>query len=239
MNLKDEIRKIASLQEIDSKIYDLSQKKDKDLPTELNKLKVEFEEKKKTLEIFAEKIKELQLKKKDRELELATKEEAIKKAQAQLYQLKTNKEYQAKLSEISSLKADASLLEEEVIKVLDEIEKAEAVSNEKKAALAGEEKEFKESSDKINSQINDIAAEIKTLEDKRGILNRDVDQKILGQYEKLLKTRMGLAIVAVENHNCGACYLRVTPQTLNEIKMYKSLVFCESCLRILYISEDF
>ena len=238
MNLKDGIRKIVELQEIDSKIYGLCQKKDKFLPEELAALKADFEEKKRVLESSTDKIKELQVKKKDRELELATKEEAVKKSQGQLYQLKTNKEYQAKLSEIASLKADMSLLEEEVLKVLEEIEKAEAELKEKQSGIAEQETKFKEDYSRIENQIKDIEAQAKTLQDKRGLMNKDVDPKILAKYEDLLQTRGGLAVVPVENHNCGACHMRVTPQTINEIKMYEGMVFCGSCLRLLYIPED-
>ena len=57
MHLKEEITKIVRLQEIDSNIYNLKQEKDVKKPVQLESLRVEFEEKKKKLSAFEEKIK--------------------------------------------------------------------------------------------------------------------------------------------------------------------------------------
>jgi hypothetical protein len=238
MDLKEEVRKIVQLQEIDSQIYDLVQEKDIEIPEKLNKIKDEVKEKEKTLSVFEDKVKQLQLKRKDKELELASREENVKKAQSQLYQLKTNKEYQAKLSEIASLKADVSILEEEIIKILDEIEEAELELKNKKEKFLEDKKEYEEEERKIKDQIKEIEAKIKGLQDKRDLLIKNIDKNILSKYEQLLKTRSGLAIVPIENENCGACHMRLTPQTINEIKMYKDLILCENCVRILYLPED-
>ena len=101
-----------------------------------------------------------------------------------------------------------------------------------------EESKFKEQENALQNEMKDMDIQIKGLEDKRKSFVGAVDQNILAKYENLLKTRQGLAIVPVSNNNCGYCHMRVTHQTLNEIKMYKDLVFCGSCVRMLYIPED-
>jgi len=241
MNLKEEIIKLSKLQEADSRMYHLTHERNVEQPARIEHIKRQFEEKKKSLDTATHAVKQLQVKKKEKELELAAKEESIKKSQGQLFQLKSNKDYQIKLTEIASLKADASVLEEDVIKVLDEIETAESQLHASKSVLAQEEKKFKEEEAKVDAQIKDIEAEIQILSDKRTILLSDIDKTILGKYEQLLKTRSGLALAPVDmtRENCGACHMRITPQTINEIKMYKNLVLCESCVRILYIPDDF
>lgn len=239
MNLKEEIRKLIALQEIDTSLLQLKHKKDIEKPQELEKLKNIFLEKKNSLSSFQEEVKQLQVKRKEKELELSSKEENIRKAQAQLYQLKTNKEYQAKLTEIASLKADVSLLEEDVIKILDKIEEAEKRLEKAKKEVEEEEKKFKEEEKRVKKEIEEIEIKIKELENRRKQLASQINENLLSTYEKLLKTRDGLAIVPVENENCGACHIKVTAQKINEIKMYKELIFCENCVRILYLKEDF
>ena len=118
MRLKDELAKLVDLQKIDFEIYTQCQERDVDKPSQAERLKLTVEEKKQEVAVLAEKLKQRQLQKKEKELELAAKEEGVKKSQAQLYQLKTNKEYQAKLQEIASLKADVSRFEEEVLKAI-------------------------------------------------------------------------------------------------------------------------
>lgn len=240
MNLKDELRKIVEVQEVDSHIYQLRLKKDEELPEQLAQLTAAFEEKKKNLVLYEEKVKQAQLRKKERELDLATKEENVKKTQGQLYSLKTNKEYQAKLTEIASLKADVSLLEEEVLKVMATIEEADKIFKAEKEKIVAEENKFKEEEAKVKAEMESFATQLAQLDAKRSTLLVGVDKKILTRYERLVQTRHGLAIANanVDSEICGACHMRVTPQKINDIKMYSDLVFCESCLRILYIAED-
>jgi predicted nucleic acid-binding Zn-ribbon protein len=131
-------------------------------------------------------------------------------------------------------------LEEDLLKIFDEVEGVDKELKETKALMVAEEKKFKDTQAQLNTRINDIDAQIKNLNDKRSVFIKDIDANTLSRYEKLLETRAGLAITAVdtERENCGACHIRVTPQTINEIKMYKNLVLCESCVRILYVNED-
>ena len=241
MVLKEEIYKLVQLQDVDSQIYSLKSKKDNEIPKELDNLKNSFETRKKDFDVFSDKLKQLQVKKKEKELDLATKEESVKKSQGQLFQLKSNKEYQAKLTEIASLKADVSLLEEDVIKAMDEIEAADKKAKEEKSALSNEEKKYKDMETQLKNELTEIDAKIKGLEEKKSNLAKDIDKHILARYEKLIKSRYGCAMapVNIETENCGACNMRVTSQKINEIKMYDQLVLCENCVRILYLPEDF
>lgn len=238
MIIKEEIKKLINLQEVDTQIYKFSQEKNIDIPAQIEKLKEEFEEEKKKLSFFEDNLKTLQVKRKNKELDLGTKENEIKKAQTQLYQLKTNKEYQIKLSEISTLKADISVLEEVVIKIFDEVENAEKSRNEARAKISLDEKAFKDKEAKLRDRIKEIEGKLNEFQSKRDVLLRDVDKGVLIRYNNILSKCSGLAVVSVENNNCGACHMQVTHQKVNEIKMYNELAFCESCIRILYISED-
>ncbi|MBU1112291.1 MAG: hypothetical protein KKH93_00235 [Candidatus Omnitrophica bacterium] len=238
MNLKDEIRKLAELQELDSQIYELNREHDVTKPESLQKIKTDFQEKQSTLAKFETDLKNLQLKKKEREIELATKEDSLRKAQGQLYQLKTNKEYQAKLTEIGSLKADISVAEEEVLKTLEEIDVAKTKLDQEKAVVLEIENKYKLQEGKVNQEIKDIEVKLSSLNSKRDQLSREIDKTIAVKYEKLILSRNGLALAAVKNNNCSACHLALTHQKINEIKMYDNMVFCENCVRMLYLPED-
>lgn len=238
MDLKKEIRGLIELQKIDSKIYFLLQRKDTEIPQNIEKLKNNFEEKKSILTSFEEKLKSLQLKRSERELDLATQEEKMLKSQGQLYQLKTNKEYHAKMSEISFLKADVSVVEETILNIFEEIEEADKELANAKGKVAQEEKLYKENELKVKDELKTIEVEVSGLKGKRSILINDIRSNVLSIYEKVISAKGGVAIAAIDNENCGACYMKVTSQKVNEIKMYKDLVFCEMCTRILYTTED-
>ena len=238
MNLKEEIRKLVQLQGIDARIYRLQEEKNENLPARLEEIRKQFEEASKNCTSAEEKIKSLQLEKKDKEIGLATKEEELKKLNTQLYQLKSNKEYQAMLTEIESHKADISVVEEGVLTVMDVLEGAKKECTAQKEALSQEEKAFKAEEEKLKSAIKDAEAEISHFGTKREALAKGIEKEILVQYERLLNSRQGLALVPVKGSDCGACHMRLNHQKINEIKMFENLVLCDSCVRILYIPED-
>ncbi len=238
MNLKDEILKLIELQEIDSKIYKSTEEKDEILPARLKKLKSEFEEKSTDLAASVEKLKNLQLKRKDKEIELETTETGLTKLQTQLYQLKSNKEYQAMLKEIASHKADISVVEENLLSIMEEIETVKKESEIQKEALKREEKTFGEKETGLNEATKDAEAKIKTFRIKRDSLVAGIDKQIILKYEHLLKTRHGSALIPVEGGHCSACQMQLNHQKINEIKMLEHLVSCDNCVRILYILED-
>jgi len=236
-SIQEEIKKLVTLQTIDSQIYRLKKERGEQ-PRIIAGLEKQFEEKKTNLKALEEKLKALLVKRKDRELGLAAKEEDTKKNQTQLYQLKTNKEYQAKLKEIEWINADKSVLEEEILKILEELDDLKAETDKENALLKEEEGKFNSEKKKIEDRIKVLDGQLAELDDKRKQALPEIDKKILATYQRILKNRESEALVPVRDYACQGCFLNVPPQVVNEIKMHKHLVVCESCARILYLEDD-
>jgi hypothetical protein len=237
VSIKDQIRKLIELQEVDGEIYTLK-KSLEEKPVYLAELKSRFEEKKATLKGLEEKAKTILLSRKAKEGDLQAKEEATIKANGQLSQLKTNKEYQAKITEIENIKADKSIIEEQILISYDEGDKVNAEVDKEKKLLAQEETTYLGEKSKIEEEVKGLQDKIKVLQNKRHQMTPGVDPANLAIYERILGKKEGVAIVPVRGSSCGGCYMNVTPQMLNEIKMHDRFVSCESCNRILYIEED-
>jgi len=54
------------------------------------------------------------------------------------------------------------------------------------------------------------------------------------QYERVRKGRRGVAVAEVVDGRCMACQIMLRPQYWQDVKRSESLLFCESCQRILY-----
>ena len=236
INVVEQLNILAELQTLDSEIYQLNKEKEF-LPGEIKVLQEEFEQKVKALSEYEGKLKTLQVKRKEKEIDLQSKENEVKKYQVQLYQIKTNKEYTALVREIESLKADNSVLEEEILKILEEIDAIRIEVAQKKEALAQEEKQFNLGKQKIEEQIKRVEEKIKELNSQREKVTPKLTPKALSHYERILKNRSGLALVGIDNDACQGCHMSLPPQKINEIKMKDRIVTCESCARILY-SKD-
>ena len=237
IDLKSQIGYLVHLQTIDSEIYTL--KNEKELkPKEIETIDAAFAEKKKHLASFEESLLNLQKQRKDKELELASKEENIKKLQTQLYQLKTNKEYQAMLQQMEGEKANASVIEDHLLELFERADKIKNDIAQEKQRLQEEEKVYQEQKKNIQDKIKEIEDRLAQLEAQRKQIIPNIDQKMLAQYERILQNRDGLAIVSVRDNSCQGCNMFVPPQVINLIRMYERIITCEVCNRILYIENE-
>jgi uncharacterized protein len=237
VNLKEQLIALKGLQEVDSQIYRIRGEKD-DKPGEIELLKNAFEQKKQSLAASEKIYLDAQKEKKEREMAFGTKEEAVKKLQSQLYQLKTNKEYNAMLQQIADGKADASMIEDTILESMDKIDRAKTAVDEEKKNLQADEIVFNEAKKTIESRVKEIDDKLAQLEAQRTRLIPGIDKKLLLDYERILKNREGLAIACVKNNNCTGCNLKVPPQVINSIQMYESIQTCEACSRILVASDE-
>jgi len=237
ISVKDQIRKLVELQKLDIEIYE----KKKDLiekPAEVSQLKAQFESKKTKLNGLEEKLKLVQLKRKEQELELQEKEGLITKANASLNDIKTNKEYTAKLSEIENIKADKSIIEEHILKLYDEADAIVKDIEAERAVVVQEEKKYQELNRKVEDEVKIIEDRVKVLVGQRNQITPHVDVSILAQYERVLANKSGLAIAPVTNSSCGGCFMNLRPQNINSIKLGEDIYSCEYCSRMLYLEED-
>ncbi|MDP2905890.1 MAG: C4-type zinc ribbon domain-containing protein [Candidatus Omnitrophota bacterium] len=237
IDLKSQLTSLIGLQAIDSEIYVLKAEKYA-LPQEIQAIDAAFEEKKQSLAALEKKLLDAQKQRKEKELELGTKEEANKKLQSQLYSLKTNNEYQTMLKQIQDGKADASVIEDKILGLFEEGDKIKAETEAEKARLKEEEKVFAGQKNKIEARIKEIDERLSVLEAQRNQASVGISPKILFQYEKILSSRDGLAIAVVKDDSCKGCNMHVPPQTINLIKMYEHIITCEVCNRILYVDSQ-
>ena len=237
ISIKDQIRKIIELQKIDGEHYHLTVEL-KEKPLVLERLAAEFQARKKTLMDLEEKFKIIQVRRKEKELELKTKEEDITKANTQLFQIKTNKEYTAKIAEIEHIKADKSIIEEKILMAFDESDEAQAEIEKERIKVTQEEQKYSAEKKEAEAEIKIIDDRIKVLESQHKQAMAGIDADFLSRYERILKHKGGLAIVPVEGNACGGCHMNVTAQQINAIKMNVQLVECEMCSRILYLEDD-
>ncbi len=235
--IREQLRRLVELQKIDKEIFDFN-KEIQEKPAFLAQVKEEFESKKTHLKTLEEKLKGIQVDRKTKELELKAKEDEIAKANAQLSQIKTNKEYTAKLSEIEHIKADKSIAEEKILISYDESDKVSAEIEAEKKMVAEHEKEYLARKKEVEDLVKTLQEKVNILDGQRKQLTPDVDKELLARYELILRKKEGLAIVPVKKSSCGGCFMNVPSQQVNELQMHDHLVACEICTRILYLEDD-
>ena len=228
---------LVKLQEIDTEIYRLKNEKEKK-PQELSRLEAEFKEKFAVVKKAEEKFTVVQLKKKDKEGALAAKEDGIKKLQSQLFQIKTNKEYSVMQHEIEGQKADKSSIEDEILLLMEEIDKAKSDITKEKELLVKEEAAFKDRQNQVKLELEEIEKKLEQARKARQSVLPQVNTSVLKKYERILAGKNGLAIVPVKEDACQGCHMNLPPQVIHEIRMNQEFIICENCTRFLYINDD-
>ena len=235
-DLKTQLGNLIKLQAIDSEAYLLNAEKSTK-PEEIKVLEGLFEAKKAHMAELEKASLDVQKQKKDKELELGEKESATVKLQGQLYSLKTNKEYQTMLAQIQDSKADASIIEDKILELLEKVDSLKVEVDKEKLKIKEDEKLFLAEKGKVDLRVKEIDDRLSQLASLRKQALVNIDPKILAQYDRILNSRDGLAIVTVKGNSCGGCNMFVPPQVINLIKMYERIVTCEICNRMLYIEE--
>ena len=231
--INEQIKILVELQKVDAQIYRLK-KELAAYPDEQKRIDQSFEKKKTHAKTAEDELKALQAKQKQKEGDLASREDKISKLQAQLYQLKSNKEYSAMELEIKGHKADKSVLEEDILRLLDAVDQAKMALAKEKEVLSAEERKYREAGEALKTRAADIEKNVRELEERRKVFVPNVEARLLKQYERILKGLEGLALVPVVHNSCGGCHMELPPQVVNETQLHDKWIVCESCARILY-----
>ena len=177
---------------------------------------------------------DLRKKYRDLETELNMNAPRIEKSKEKLRAVKNNKEYQSLLKEIEELKKQSSLMEDEMLECLEQIESSEA-------SVKDSEIEFKTIEERIGLEKEEVAQESQKGQRELQALNGEwekvsvaVDPVIMETFEKIRQLVGGVTIAPVVNAVCQACNMNIPPQLYNELQRYDSLKYCPSCQRIIY-----
>ena len=139
--------------------------------------------------------------------------------------------------EIASAKADNSLIEEEIIKVLDQIDEIQKRIVQEKELLRVEELKIAEEKKNIDADKKIKEANYAEIDIRRKAFAESINKSILARYDRILHNKDGLAMVPVISDACGGCNMNLPPQVVNEAKLMQDLTFCGNCARILYSIE--
>jgi predicted nucleic acid-binding Zn-ribbon protein len=65
-----------------------------------------------------------------------------------------------------------------------------------------------------------------------------VPEVLLDLYERLFKSKAGVAVVGLVDEVCQGCHMKVVKSTVVAVKRESSVANCENCGRLLYWWTD-
>ncbi len=177
-----------------------------------------------------------QLSRKNLELEIDAKDQAVRKHSGELNNVKSNDAYKALVTEIEAAKKEKTLLEDQVLVLMEKIEtlqkeskSAEVESQKVRAELDGQDRA-------LDAEEADLKAKAEAKQAERDAFAGSLPGDARSRYDAIQRGRPGfVAVVAVNAMVCGGCRTGLTPNLVNQVMKGKEIITCESCSRILFI----
>ena len=231
--MKAQLELLWELQTIDLDLKNIQEGRDR-YPKELKRLDDKCQIEKERLQKEKEKIELLEKERRQKEGHLNSEQEKIKRTEGRMFEVKTNKEYQAFLTEIETIKESNSREEEGILHLLDDIDEI-------KKNLSKKEKEVVLIVEKIEAEKKMIQEKM-TRDDegwkkqmaRREALTKQLKSNFFRLYNTLKAKRRDISVVKVKDETCQGCFLNIPPQLFIEVQKNSALIQCPHCNRILY-----
>jgi predicted nucleic acid-binding Zn-ribbon protein len=152
--------------------------------------------------------------------------------------VKKNDEYKAIQNQLALDKNNMLKTEGEILEAMVRVDERTAALH----ALELEVKKFTEEIDALARQIEAHAdaqkAQLADLD--RAIVEAEnlIDEDERERYRRTVKQRGADALASVEGGACSGCFVSVTAQAMNELIHGEKLIYCLTCGRMLYLTED-
>jgi uncharacterized protein len=233
-----ELKLLIDLQALDTRIGGLEREAAR-LPKEIEAIQASVSAARNTLETTKARLdttkKSIRTKEKDLDVSAAKRA----KAEARLYEVKTNKEYSAVLAEIEEIKQEKSRIEEEILTLMETQERLTADIREADGRLKTQEAQARQDEAAIRTKLEVLEAELAVVRAERDSRARELPAALLSSYERILRARAGVAVARVNaTAICGACRVTIRPQAIQQLRSSSELMLCESCGRYLYWQES-
>jgi len=235
--MNGDLELLLKLQNVDYDLGELERSKEY-IPDMMENLKKEIVDTSERLAATKENLEKYRLEQKDTELQLQEKQERLKSLQERMMAIKTNKEYDALVSEIDQIKSAIETLENRSVELMELID-ADEKECQNLSEKAGSIKSINETQiHSLQEQIDSVGSKINDKVQERDDLVKQVSKRAMSVYERIRRGKGGAAVVAVKKRACGACFKALPPQKIQEIKIADRIITCDSCGRMLVWTED-
>ncbi len=174
----------------------------------------------------------------DLDRQIAENKTYLERADRNLKNSQNQKEYETAMRETDALQKQIAAFETQVI--------------EKMTGAEEVDKELEERADEINTldakrddamkvfekELTDNKKHFDAESKKRDKVFVTLPPQLASVYNRMAqRSRDGIAVAAVINGSCSACFMSLRPQMQVEVRKGDQIITCESCTRILYMPK--
>jgi len=158
----------------------------------------------------------------------------IKKYEAQLNEVKNNREYDAISKEIEIQGLDIQVSEKKIKEFGYEITTKTQIYEKALADLEGRRSDLDAKKAELGTITSETEKEENELNAEAEKATKGIEERLLVAYNRLRNNaKNGLAVVTIQRDSCSGCFNQIPPQRQSDIRQRKKIIVCEHCGRIL------
>lgn len=240
MSLQEQL---ITLAELDSHLrglrsrVDAGQRRQNALSGKLEQLQIEHDE-------LSEQHKHAQALAATQESESSGIDTKIEKLRTQMNTVTTNKEYQALLVEVNTIKLERGKLEEQALMQMQLVEEMSGRLDDLKTQIEDQQKMLSAAKKEVADALAEVKDRLDEVQAQRDKAAADVPEDVMKVYmHNLDSTGEPLGVVEEADRKrleyiCGGCYMQIPIERINTLLTRRDeMVTCSSCGRILVIDE--
>lgn len=162
----------------------------------------------------------------------------IKKYEAQLNNVKNNREFDALKKETEIQTLQIQLLEKSTAKLKEEIDLKKKIQESAASELENRKADLTTKKAELDTIVEETQKEEDVIMQKRSNALEAVEDRLVKAYNRIRDNmRNGIAVARIERDSCSGCFASIPPQRQIDIKQRKKIIVCEHCGRVLVDSE--
>jgi predicted nucleic acid-binding Zn-ribbon protein len=229
----DSIRDLLVLQDRDRRLLSLAKDLER-LPQEEARAKTKLAGDQAAVSKATDDLRANELAVKKVELDAETRRNTILRLKHQQFETRKNDEFAAIGHEIKRYELELDGLETRELELMEESDRLRTLLNDAEAALTKTQEIVNQDLASIAERKKNLLAQTAELRAEREKSAAAVDSSVLPLYERLLKTKAGVAIAPLHEGRCGGCHMKLVSSTVIKVQGGKEITQCEDCGRILY-----
>lgn len=170
----------------------------------------------------------------------------VTKLREQMNAARNNKEYQAFLLEVNTLKNDQGKLEEEALEHLDKVDQLTADRDallkrleDQEKLVVGAAKDVDVSRQEIGQRLDELTAQRDQAAEQTPAEARSVFEKVAHEFDGETMAPVVEQSRRHKEYTCGGCFMTIPIERVSSLMgRCDEIVVCSSCGRILYMEQE-
>ncbi len=227
---------LRTLHRIHKQLTDLKDRRDRG-PRQIRAGEAQIKQREDELNKLREELKAMRKNIDQQQLQMKSNEQKIKELDTKLNQAASNREYQILKDQIAADKMANSVLEDEIIEMMEQVDAFQSKIVAAEGVLKTTQEKVASSRKSVEAQAASIEGDIVRLEAELKQSEAELPEGIRDNYLRRARQNGEDALAEVVDGACGGCCQQIPLNVQANIRMLLPS-FCRSCGRLLYFAEE-